>query len=77
MWSDTRLGCNGTGLGVSVTALLLSVPLALNGESGAGNTAIGVISVVSIVSGYLLLWALWHFVFRERAREKRKRASRE
>jgi hypothetical protein len=62
---------------VSMSALLLSVPLALNGESGANNTAIGVISVVSIVSGYLLLWALWHFVFRDQAREKRKRDSRD
>jgi hypothetical protein len=60
---------------MSVTTVLLSAPLALNGESGADNTAIGVISVVSIVFGYLLLWALWHFVFRERARDKRERAS--
>jgi hypothetical protein len=62
---------------VSMSALLLTVPLALNGESGTDNTAVGVISLVSIVSGYLLLWALWHFVFRERAREKRKRGSRD
>jgi hypothetical protein len=36
------------------------------------NSALAVVSIVSIVSGYLLLFALWHFVFREKAREKRK-----
>jgi hypothetical protein len=59
-----------------LAALLLIVPLALDGESAnTGNTAIGVISVVSIVSGYLLLAALWFFVFRGKAREKRRKGS--
>jgi hypothetical protein len=54
-------------------ALLLSVPLALDGESITGNNeAIAIISVVSIASGYILLAALWYFVFREKAREKRR-----
>jgi hypothetical protein len=55
------------------TALgLLSAPLALDGEAAAGNnTALAVISVVSIVFGYLLLAALWHFVFSARARRRR------
>lgn len=55
-------------------ALLLSLPFALDGESAnSNNTAIAVISLVSIVSGYLLLAALWYFVFREKAREKRRK----
>ena len=61
---------------MSLPTLLLSLPVALGGESVSGNnTATGVISVVSIVSGYVLLAALWYFVFREKAREKRKRGS--
>jgi hypothetical protein len=57
-------------------ALILHLPLALDGESvtetGGNGTAIALISGVSIVFGYLLLAALWHFVFREKARERRK-----
>ena len=61
---------------MNLAALTLLVPLALDGESAsANNTAIAVISLVSIVSGYLLLAALWYFVFREKAREKRRRGS--
>lgn len=57
-------------------ALALSFLLALDGESASGtNTGIAVISVASIVFGYLLLAALWYFVFRGKAREKRKRRS--
>jgi hypothetical protein len=51
------------------------VPLALDGESvvetGGNGTAIAVISAVSIVGGYVLLWALWHYVFSAKARDKR------
>ena len=54
-------------------AVLLSLPLALDGESVTGNNeALAIISVVSIASGYLLLAGLWYFVFREKAREKRR-----
>jgi hypothetical protein len=61
---------------MALAALLLALPLALDGESSnTGNTAIGVISVVSIAFGYLLLAALWYFVFRGKAREKRKKRS--
>jgi hypothetical protein len=61
---------------MSLLALILYPPLALNGESVSGKgTAIGVISVVSIVCGYVVLGALWWFVFRERPRRKRKRGS--
>jgi hypothetical protein len=62
--------------GVSLATLIHLVPLALDGESVSGNnTAIAVISVISMVSGYLLLAALWYFVFRGKAREKRKKGS--
>jgi hypothetical protein len=61
---------------MSLAALLLFLPVALDGESAAGNNAaIGVISLVSIVCGYLLLAALWYFVFRGGARAKRKKRS--
>jgi amino acid transporter len=55
-------------------AQLLAVPVALGGESVVpSNTAIAVISVVSIVLGYAVIAALWYFVFRDRSRPKRKR----
>jgi hypothetical protein len=55
-----------------LAALVLALPFALDGESAAGNsTAIGLISVVSIVFGWLLLAALWHFVFSAKARRRR------
>jgi hypothetical protein len=57
-------------------ALALLLPVALDGEAvSSNNTAIAVISVVSIVSGYLLLAALWYFVFRQKARDKRRKGS--
>jgi len=57
-------------------AVTLSLLLALDGESAAGNsTGIAVISLVSIVFGYLALAALWYFVFRDKSREKRKKGS--
>ncbi|HEX3510687.1 MAG TPA: hypothetical protein VHT27_06255 [Solirubrobacteraceae bacterium] len=61
---------------MSVLLALASLPLALDGESVVGNnTGIAVISLVSMVAGYVGLWALWYFVFRdkERARERRRR----
>jgi hypothetical protein len=58
-------------------ALTLLLPLALDGESvaetGGNGKAIAIVSAVSIVFGYLLLAALWHFVFREKARGKRSK----
>jgi hypothetical protein len=54
------------------------LPLALDGESeGANNVGIGVISVVSIAVGYVGLFALWWFVFRDRSRSKRGKDSSE
>jgi hypothetical protein len=50
-------------------------PLALDGESitesGGGGTYIAVISVVSIVAGYVLLFLLWRYVFSAKAKAKR------
>jgi hypothetical protein len=61
---------------MTLAALLPALALALDGESvNSNNTAIGVISVVSIVAGYLVLAALWYFVFRDKARAKRKKRS--
>ena len=52
----------------------LVLPLALGGDAAANNnTALAVISVVSMVFGYLLLFALWYFVFREKARDRRRK----
>jgi hypothetical protein len=51
------------------------LPLALGGETlseGRGSgTAIAVVSAVSIVVGYLLLFALWRYVFSSKAKAKR------
>jgi hypothetical protein len=53
---------------------VLSLPMALDGEAEtASNTGIGVISVVSIAVGYVGLFALWFFVFRDKSRSKRKK----
>jgi hypothetical protein len=50
-------------------------PLALDGESvsetGGNGTAIAVISVISMAAGYLLLFALWRYVFSAKAKAKR------
>lgn len=55
-------------------ALLLALPLALDGESaGQSNTGLAVISAASMVLGYVVLAALWFFVFSKRARSKRER----
>lgn len=54
--------------------LALSPPPALGGESVNDTTGIAVVSLVSIVFGYLLIAGLWYFVFSARARERRKRA---
>jgi len=63
---------------MSLLALALAVALALDGESAGGNsTGIAIISVVSMAAGYLLLAGLWYFVFREKARAKRRGDSRD
>ncbi len=59
----------GARLAVALT------PLALDGEAavehGGSGEAIAVVSVVSIVGGYLLLYALWRYVFSEKAKVRR------
>jgi hypothetical protein len=51
------------------------VPLALDGEAvtetGGNGTAIAVVSAISIVAGYLLLFVLWRYVFSSKAKAKR------
>jgi heme/copper-type cytochrome/quinol oxidase subunit 2 len=51
------------------------LPLALGGEAvtetGGNGTLIAVISVISMVVGYVVLWALWRYVFSAKARDKR------
>jgi uncharacterized membrane-anchored protein len=58
--------------GVLATGL---VPLALGGEaaveSGGTGTAIAVVSAISIVAGYVVLYLLWRFVFSTKAKAKR------
>jgi hypothetical protein len=51
---------------------VLALTVALDGESSVGdNTGLAVISITSIVFGYVLLACLWHFVFSSKARRKR------
>jgi hypothetical protein len=56
-----------------IGAAILVVPFALGGDSSGGeNTGLAVVSLVSIVAGYVLIAALWYFIFRGRARSKRR-----
>jgi uncharacterized membrane protein YjjP (DUF1212 family) len=58
---------------MSLVAIALLAPLALDGESvNNNNSAIAAVSIVSIVGGFLLLGALWYFVFRGKAWDKHK-----
>jgi hypothetical protein len=59
---------------VSHLLALLHPPPALDGESvNNNNTALDLLSAVSIVFGYVLLALLWRFVFSKKARSKRER----
>ncbi len=62
--------------GLSILAAGLAVPLALDGEAvtetGGNGTAIAIVSVVSIVGGYVLLFLLWRYVFSAKAKAKRR-----
>ena len=57
----------------ALSALVL--PLALGGEAvtekGPSGTLLAVLSVVSMVVGYVVLYALWRYVFSAKARDKR------
>jgi cation transporter-like permease len=62
---------------MAVVAFLMStIPLALGGESaaeaGGNGTAIAVVSVASLAVGYLLLFALWRYVFSAKAKARRR-----
>jgi hypothetical protein len=54
---------------------LAIVPLALDGESvaetGSSGEVLAIISVVSIAIGYVILFALWRYVFSAKAKAKR------
>jgi hypothetical protein len=57
---------------LSALHAIVALTLALDGESSvADNTGLAVISIVSIVFGWVLLACLWHFVFSAKARRKR------
>jgi heme/copper-type cytochrome/quinol oxidase subunit 2 len=63
---------------VTVAAALLHAgltPLALGGEaaeeSGGTGTAIAVVSAISIVVGYVMLYLLWRYVFSAKAKARR------
>ena len=61
-------------MAVHLAALLVSLPLALDGESASSNnTGIAVIAAVSMASGYILLAGLWYFVFRDKSRARRRK----
>jgi hypothetical protein len=51
------------------------LPLALDGEAaieqGSTSTAIAVVSAISIVAGYVVLYLLWRYVFSAKAKAKR------
>jgi hypothetical protein len=52
--------------------VLALLTLALDGESAlSGNEGLAVISIVSIVFGWVLIACLWHFVFSAKARRRR------
>jgi hypothetical protein len=54
---------------------LAIVPLALDGESvaetGGSGEVLAIVSVVSIAVGYVVLFALWRYVFSAKAKAKR------
>jgi hypothetical protein len=62
-------------LHVLLVSLAAVAPLALDGEAavetGSNGTTIAAVSAVSLVLGYLVLFALWRYVFSARARAKR------
>jgi hypothetical protein len=52
-------------------ALVLALAGETVTETGGKGTLIAVVSAVSLVIGYAVLWALWRYVFSAKAREKR------
>ncbi len=57
-----------------LSSLALSLPMALDGEAEtSSNLGLGIISVLSIAVGYVGLFALWYFVFRDKSRAKQRK----
>jgi membrane protein DedA with SNARE-associated domain len=57
-------------------SVVLSLPIALGGEAETSNNlGLGILSIISIAVGYVGLFALWFFVFRDKSRSKRKKDS--
>jgi hypothetical protein len=57
-----------------LASLISALPMALGGEAESANsTGLGIISVVSIAIGYVGLFALWFFVFRDKSRSKQRK----
>jgi hypothetical protein len=63
-------------MGIAAASIANVLVLALDGESisenGGNGTVLAVASVLSLVVGYLVLFALWRYVFSAKARAKRK-----
>jgi hypothetical protein len=60
-----------------ILALLHFLPVALDGESAnQSDTGLAVISVASMIFGYLVIAGLWYFVFRDKARARRRERDR-
>lgn len=58
------------------TTPILALVLALDGESlTRSNTALAIMSLISMVFVYALLAGLWYFVFRDKARARKKKDS--
>jgi hypothetical protein len=70
----------GSAIGILAGLTGSVLPLALNGESvpesGGGGTLLGVLSLASIVVGFLLLFALWRWVFSPNAGKRRGKGPR-
>ena len=59
---------------LAATSPLGVLPLGLDGESVAetgGGGVLAIVSVVSIAIGYVILFALWRYVFSAKAKAKR------
>jgi hypothetical protein len=57
------------------TSLLL--PLADEWDSGRGSVGVGILAVGSMALGFVLLWVLWYFVFRQKAVDKHESRARQ
>jgi hypothetical protein len=62
-------------MAMAAATMAVYLPLALDGESVGGDpTGVAIVSLVSIVGGYVLLALLWHFVFRDKAKRGKRRS---